>query len=717
VRRLLLVCATALLVARPLVPGEDPGLLSESPQTAGLWLTQLWLVLAVGWSAWRLWSRRDWRVGISDVCLAGAAACVLVSAGVAAAYQHPAWIVAGDWVGYLAAFVVLRQLAVREGEQAGFFAALQATGAALAFQAVALRLGTFPGAAGPFAGADSLAACLALLLPLMACGVLAARRTAAPRGLAAAAAALLGLGGLALWLTGSEAGVGGVLLVALAAGLAALRRMTLRRSALAVVAVALVIAAAGGVAYATGWTRAEADRIAGKVAVLREGWRVTSALLARAGHWGVGPGNFGRVYPHFMGPAGEELGAPRDFALELLATAGAGLLAAVLAAVAWLFFKVRRSPRGESPADPAGPEPPVRWEFYLGGMLGLTLGSVPRLAEAGAGGVLAEGVSAAARSAAWFLAFAVYERLPASGRGRALALAAGVAALLLTLCAADGIGFPSVAGLFWPAVALGLNAADARPAAWPGRLAPVRILMPPVLAAAALVYLFFISYPVTSANAAAYRAAANGRYFLDRIEARPKSWPASRSSDAIETQIIAPLERARARDPDDARYAVRLADWYGRLGAIFPATPRVPDCFSAALRFATLAEKLDPDGLEGPRAKVALLHLRAKVFEDEAKAAAKAKDEKRQKDLRTLAREQYRLAARVLAKAVERIPNDAGLRFALALEWFDAGNVADGRRQAAAALRLDKAATVPGRRLTDAQRLLAGMWLALTTKR
>ncbi len=713
---MLLVGATALLVARPLVPGEDSGLLGESPPTAGLWLTQLWLVLAVVWSAWRFWSRSDWRVGVADVCLAGAAACVLVSAGVAAAYQHPAWIVAGDWVGYLAAFVVLRQLAVREGEQAGFFAALQATGAALAFQAVAQRLGAFPGAAGPYAGADSLAVCLALLLPLMACGVVAARRTGAPRGLAALAAALLGLGGVALWLTGSEAGVGGVLLVALAAGLAALRRMTLRRSALAVAAAVLLLAAAAGVARATGWTRAEADRIAGKVAVLREGWRVTSATLARTGHWGFGPGNFGRVYPHFMGPAGEELHAPRDFALELLATAGPGLLAAVLAAVAWFFFQVRRSPRGESAADPAGPEPPVRWEFYLGGMLGLTLGSVPRLAEAGTGGVLAEGVSAAARSAAWFLSFAVYERLPATSRGRALALAAGVAALLLTLCVADGIGSPSVAGLLWPALALGLNAADARPAARLGRLTSVRILMLPAVTAAALVYLFFISYPVTAANAAAYRAAANGRFFLDQVAARPKSWPASRSSDAIKRQVIAPLERARTLDPDDARYAVRLADWYGRLGAIFPATPKVPDCFSAAFRFATLAEKLDPDGLEGPRAKVALCRLRAQVFEGEAKDVARAKDGKREKDLRNLAREQHRLAAGVLAKVVERIPNDAGLRFALAEQWFDGGNVAAGRRQAVAALRLDQAATVPGRRLTDAQRPLVAIWLALTTK-
>src|SRR5262249_5310308 len=107
----------------------------------------------------------------------------------------------------------------------------------------------------------------------------------------------------------------------------------------------------------------------------------------------------------------EELAAPRNFALELLATAGPGLLVAVLAAMATFCFRVMR-PRPVEGAgrSPAGEAPVVRWEFYFGGMLGLTFGSVPRLASAGSGALVAEGVSAAARSVVWFAAFAVYER-------------------------------------------------------------------------------------------------------------------------------------------------------------------------------------------------------------------------------------------------------------------------------------------------------------------
>ena len=53
-RRLLLALATTLIVARPLVVGEDPGLTTYLADPWSLVLTLFWLLAAVGWAAWRI---------------------------------------------------------------------------------------------------------------------------------------------------------------------------------------------------------------------------------------------------------------------------------------------------------------------------------------------------------------------------------------------------------------------------------------------------------------------------------------------------------------------------------------------------------------------------------------------------------------------------------------------------------------------------------------
>src|SRR5207245_9944383 len=62
-RGVLLGLVTALIVARPLVLGEDPGLLDQSSSATGLVLTLLWFLAAVGWAVWRAWSgETSWTV-------------------------------------------------------------------------------------------------------------------------------------------------------------------------------------------------------------------------------------------------------------------------------------------------------------------------------------------------------------------------------------------------------------------------------------------------------------------------------------------------------------------------------------------------------------------------------------------------------------------------------------------------------------------------------
>src|SRR5262245_39188627 len=92
-RRGLLGLVTALVVARPLVAGEDPGMLDPQTGASGLVLTLLWLLAAVGWAVWRAWARRGVLfAGLVEAGLLVIAFQVFASAGRAAHYQHPAWL-------------------------------------------------------------------------------------------------------------------------------------------------------------------------------------------------------------------------------------------------------------------------------------------------------------------------------------------------------------------------------------------------------------------------------------------------------------------------------------------------------------------------------------------------------------------------------------------------------------------------------------------------
>src|SRR5437868_5740329 len=99
-RRLLLGFITALIVARPLVLGEDPGLLLKSfTDASSLVLTYLWLVGAAVWALWRAWTGRNaWTFGAIDGGLLGVVVGAFLSAAFSAAYKHPAWIIAWEWL-------------------------------------------------------------------------------------------------------------------------------------------------------------------------------------------------------------------------------------------------------------------------------------------------------------------------------------------------------------------------------------------------------------------------------------------------------------------------------------------------------------------------------------------------------------------------------------------------------------------------------------------
>src|SRR5260370_36909683 len=114
---------------------------------------------------------------------------------------------------------------------------------------------------------------------------------------------------------------------------------------------------------------------------------------------------------------------------------------------------------GESP-DTMDSGPWMRWEFYVGGMVGLVLGFVLRALDQSPDEILLEGTFSACRSIIWFAAFALFYSIPWPGASRPLALSAGMVALLLNLLVSGGIAMPSVAQHFWVMAALALNSID-----------------------------------------------------------------------------------------------------------------------------------------------------------------------------------------------------------------------------------------------------------------
>src|SRR5262249_32324510 len=155
--------------------------------------------------------------------------------------------------------------------------------------------------------------------------------------------------------------------------------------------------------------------------------------------------------PRFLPEGVDKFKHPHNWLLEAWAAGGLGVALALAVAFGAFFWHVGRwwsnlarrgrqppegkSPGADAPGSPGGMAPPgaVRWEYYIGGSLGLLLGFVLRVGALPPEDVLGEAVGAGLRAVVWFAAFALYERVRWTDAERVGALAAGVAALLLHL--------------------------------------------------------------------------------------------------------------------------------------------------------------------------------------------------------------------------------------------------------------------------------------------
>jgi O-antigen ligase len=757
-RRLLVLGVTGLLVARPLVPGEDPGLLRSVSGPSGMVLTLCWLAVGVGWALWRLWSGRgEWYVGLVEVALLVAAACVFVSAETAAGYKHPARLIAWEWFGLLLTFCLIRQLATSPDERQGLFAALLASGVTLAAQAVYQSVARSPPVAATYSSPDSLAVFLVLILPALAWTAVLYHSSHGPAWTTALAGVFALLVAAAVGLTYRVPAYLAVVVVGLPAAILTYRSWRGQRYVFLGV-LAVLIAANWGVVR--GFLVPTEDSLS-ETTARWDTWRSTWRMIEERPWWGWGPGNFGRAFPRFMDETAVEAAAtPHSFVLEVWATSGPFAVLAVLGALAVFFAQILRpslsreppasagaeksvGPTGTIPFSPVGPTlfsaqagasasrtrrndisahpQPIRWEYYLGGTLGLLLGLVLRVQERGPADILPEGFLAAGRSVLWFGAFALFERAPWTDRGRALALAAGVAGALVVLTFADGIGYPSVAGLLWAAVALGLSSTDPRPVGWLSHNGVALALPLPALAGVALAYFLMVFMPVAaSASQVQEGFRASAYYFLDP-QKHPAKWGETYSKKYVQDMILPHFQKAAEADPTDARNLVHQAIWTGETFAKEPTNVKYAQ---DALIWARKARVLDPEGPTGYETQYSLHAEFAKIARSQAdkaeKARDRAQDEKKpdrvrlyqEKEItnRHKAQTEWRSAARALSPYLAYAPTDPLLRYQLAEALYRGEDWPGLIEQGEEALRLNAAAPRP-RKLPDKKVKTLEVWL------
>jgi hypothetical protein len=606
-RRGLVILVTALVVARPLVLGEDPGLLDPISDAGGLVLTLLWLTAAVGWAGWRLWSGQGvWYGGLVEAGLLAVAGCSFLSSGLVASYRHPAWLISCEWLVMLVCLSLVRQLAGTADTRRGLLAAVVATAVALGAYGVYQGVVELPhargiyrdrealrrtweqqtgrpisaddpeledlaqrvqqnNAFGTFVNPNSFASYLALLLPAAVGYAVVAWRRRDSTWQPVLTLVAAGLVASALVLTASRGAGLATLVVAAALGLWFGRHFLRRHLAwtaggLAVLAVAAILLA-----------RAPADGTvkrlpAQSLAVRLHYWQAAWAMIRDHPWLGVGPGNFGRSYPRYMVPTAinEKITDPHNFALEVWATAGVFAAAALflaLGALAWRLLQAARRP-GAVPRDPPPqPESEPPWDFYVGGMAGLLLGFVLRASAAPSPDYITVwAAEAAGRSVVWFAAFALFWSIPWSGPSVLVALAAGLAACLLNLGVSGGIAFPSVAQPFWVVAALALALATAAAPGW--RLRPgLPLFLPlPALAAGALTYFLLLFLPATGCDYHLRLARLRQDQFHEMAGSRDRKMASA--AGQYRNEATKHLEEARKADPANAAPLIALARWH-----------------------------------------------------------------------------------------------------------------------------------------------------------
>jgi hypothetical protein len=699
-RRVLLGAVTALIVARPLVSGEDPGRLHSPEAMSGVILNLLWMIAAFAGAIWLAGSPRNGFRGWIPLGLIALALLIGAGGAVVRCYHHPAWLIFGEWATLPLIFVMARELGSDTDSKAdtagGLLAAVLASAVSLAGYGVYQNLVEPAGLPNPdaifeFSTATSLEADYLGATP------------EPPRGICRGT------------FERSDTLVAVLLLAAPALVVFSLTNQRWRsRVGMAVAAVViavLVLAMRGG---------ASLERA-------RTGWASAGRMIAERPLLGVGAGNFDRHSPRLQAAEFPYLVSDASSGyLELAATGGVLTLAAFTVVVGLTLARMSRQADG-APGTANSPDQVVesmpRWEFYLGGVAGLLLGLFLRLIDVPASeapeSVFGVGVAAVARALVWFLAFALFEAVAWHTPLRRKAIIGGLVLVLLYGLISSTVLYPAVAQWFWVMAGLGLagtaskEGANAPRRLW--RLAPV-----PILFVVMTAYLLVAVVPVLGSSLGVAEARRAARHYPKIHEKAARATPGldqkkkgEAALDYVVKDILKPLDDAKNADPFDETAYLEIASWLRILWNIAPN-----ENFELALQPNRKAVELDPYGaaplLQQFRLRLAFAALSVRYFKPKPDGKYDPKDVSHVADLR----EKNFAEARALIEQIKE--RDAALeprlRYRLAQALL---NVKDPERykqadaEAKLALELDSKAPGPRWKLPPEPRRQARRWLNL----
>jgi hypothetical protein len=695
----LLGAVTALIVARPLVAGEDPGRLNSPESMSGVVLNLLWMITAILGAIWFARSPR----AISNrfavpAGLAAIAAAVGLSAALAHCYHHPAWLNFWEWATLPVIFLLTRELGSdadpADDSAGGLLSALLASAISLA------AFGIYQSAAHAAGLSDPEAIIETNPMPAPDADYLGLPASPAVHGIARGTFA------------GPQALIA-VLLLAIPAVIVFGRRDRSWRSF-----AGLALAALMAVALALGLRDFQRQ---GGLEHLSSAWATGAKMLRQHPALGVGPGNFGRHSPQVQPTnLSNILNDPSNAYLELAATGGLLALMALGATAALTMFQIGRRQEMPSSAESTPPEPTPRWEFYLGGVFGLLLGLFLRLVDLPASdspqSIVGIGAASVGRALVWFLAFALFEAVDWRSAARRRALLAGLMAVLLFGLVSGSVLLPAVSQWFWASAGIALSGAAAVSAETPRRLA--RWIAVPVFSVMAVTFFALVCSPVVDSALAMAEARRQARQYPRFLEEAQKATSGydkrRRAKDAvghIDKKIHKALIAAAAADPYDITPELESAEWFYELWKMAPNVNQ-----ELGIHHARRAAALDPAGtkplIRELQLRLLFAGLDTRHFRPEDRA-----DQKLIEHVAKLRADNFREARRLIDEIAERDPAlEARVRFRLAQALINVNEpepYRQGLAEAEQVLKLDESSPGPRWKLPREQRRQVRRWLKL----
>lgn len=734
--KLILIIATiALIVARPLVSGEDPALSSNITDPSGNTITLMWFLLASAWSLWALLAKVPIvPFGIIDVGLVGVAGVYFVSTEFASANVYAARLLSWEMLGMASSFFAIRQATVHTQEQKVIFNALLATAFAViifglyqyCWEMPALReqygnnieklrkdfVEQSSGNIDPdnnfldqlrirvmqthiystFSHPNTLASFLALMLPSALALVVAAWFNSKRKILFPMALGIAGAFIFAIWANFSRGAMASISLVLISAVALYLWHIFPAKRVWLLASVAIISISAVMLWKTNSLAGIFKKESSGGLSARIDYWKGTWKMIEQFPLLGVGPGNFGNSYPRFMNEnALEKIKDPHNFALELWSSAGIIALLLFAMVIVILFQRLVMHHENE-PTEQGYNDPIAPWVCYLGGMLGLLIAFVLRVEYKPPSDLIQESIGALLRTAGWFIAIGVLENLHINKFWMRRILLAGLIAMLLNLCVSGSVVFAAVMVPFWAVAAL----------AWSTTFSgsTIRGIKPawvfPVIAGVTGLFMVGVFLPLANAFTLGNQAIKNGQLIA--------SSPPDRKNDSkllkLRTLVLSPLQQASVLEPQNPRWNILLANWYP--AAFFEAT-RTGDSQTLAFGNAALQEldraaKSNRESIEPALVKAQIRTL----YAESNKAQAG---------------NQYLDAAQTLRQAIPFDPFEVKLHFQLANILWKA-YLADAKRpnrtelrteailHAKEAFRLDTIFANSPRNLTDRQRAI-----------